>query len=69
MGSNQLSLSLETPEVFPKFPYDTPYDIQISLMKHLYGSIEKSKVAIVESPTGTVSTQLYSVTLLKLSIR
>ena len=49
------SLSLQTPRAFPKFPYDVPYDIQVSLMAHVYESIEQQKVAIVESPTGTVS--------------
>lgn len=47
-------LSLSTPRAFPKFPYDVPYDIQVSLMAHVYESIEQGKVAIVESPTGTV---------------
>lgn len=48
------SLALETPETFPAFPYDPPYDIQVDLMRHLYSAVENRKVAIVESPTGTV---------------
>jgi len=50
-----MALHLETPDVFPAFPYDTPYPIQIDLMRHLYEAIEKRTVTIVESPTGTVS--------------
>jgi Rad3-related DNA helicase len=50
-----MSLSLPTPDSFPAFPYDPPYSIQVQLMRHLYHSIEHGKVAIVESPTGTVS--------------
>ncbi|EMD33187.1 hypothetical protein CERSUDRAFT_108361 [Gelatoporia subvermispora B] len=48
-------LKLATPSSFPAFPF-VPYDIQLSLMKHLYSSIEDRKVAIVESPTGTGKT-------------
>lgn len=34
---------------------DTPIDeIQLELMTHLYKAIEQSKVAVLESPTGTV---------------
>ncbi|KAF9778687.1 helicase C-terminal domain-containing protein [Thelephora terrestris] len=53
MDSN---LSLSTPDAFPVFPYDKPYDIQLSLMQHLYGAIEDKAVAVVESPTGTGKT-------------
>jgi chromosome transmission fidelity protein 1 len=49
------NLHLPTPSEFPAFPYSPPYDIQIDLMRHLYESIESGKVAILESPTGTVS--------------
>jgi len=49
-------LSLETPNDFPAFPYQPPYSIQTSLMKHLYEVIERRQVTIVESPTGTVRT-------------
>ncbi|KAH7103380.1 DNA repair helicase [Auriculariales sp. MPI-PUGE-AT-0066] len=48
-------LSLETPDAFPQFPY-TPYSIQRDLMRHLYTAIESSKLAIIESPTGTGKT-------------
>ena len=51
------NLSLSTPDAFPIFPYDTPYGIQLNLMRHLYQAIEDKAVAIVESPTGTVSGQ------------
>jgi chromosome transmission fidelity protein 1 len=49
-------LELRTPDSFPAFPYDPPYDIQTSLMKHLYTSIEKKHVTVIESPTGTGKT-------------
>ena len=49
-----MSLELPTPDAFLAFPYDPPYDIQTNLMQHLYTAIEQRKVAIVESPTGTV---------------
>lgn len=52
-----MDLQLPTPSCFSAFPYDAPYDIQIDLMRHLYTSIEQRKVTIVESPTGTVSTE------------
>lgn len=48
-----MSLKLPTPSSFPAFPY-VPYEIQQSLMQHLYKSIEERNVTIVESPTGTV---------------
>ncbi len=47
-------MSLPTPESFPAFPFDPPYSIQVDLMKHVYSAIENRKIAIVESPTGTV---------------
>jgi hypothetical protein len=47
-------LTLPTPDAFPAFPYDTPYPIQVRLMRHLYESIENERVTVVESPTGTV---------------
>lgn len=55
-----MDLHLPTPDKFPAFPYDPPYDIQADLMQHLYKSIEDKKVTIVESPTGTVSHDLAS---------
>ncbi|KXN88150.1 ATP-dependent RNA helicase chl1 [Leucoagaricus sp. SymC.cos] len=51
-----MDLHLQTPDVFPAFPYDPPYSIQTDLMRHLYESIEKRAVTIVESPTGTGKT-------------
>lgn len=48
-------LSLSTPDSFPIFPYDNPYDIQLNLMQHLYRAIEDRAIAVVESPTGTVN--------------
>lgn len=50
------SLTLPTPDVFPAFPYPTPYAIQSELMRHLYDAIESKKVSIIESPTGTGKT-------------
>ncbi|KZT03940.1 DNA repair helicase [Laetiporus sulphureus 93-53] len=50
-----MTLTLETPLSFPAFPF-VPYEIQLELMRHLYGAIEGRKVAIVESPTGTGKT-------------
>ncbi|KAK9860993.1 DnaQ exonuclease/DinG helicase [Penicillium brevicompactum] len=35
-------------------PY-TPYDIQLQFMRALYTCLEESKIAVFESPTGTVS--------------
>ncbi|KIJ54966.1 hypothetical protein M422DRAFT_241049 [Sphaerobolus stellatus SS14] len=51
-------LTLLTPSTFPSFPYDPPYPIQVSLMRHVYEAIESDerRVAIVESPTGTGKT-------------
>lgn len=49
-------LVLPTRSNFPAFPYDPPYSIQIDLMSHVYTSIEKRQVTIVESPTGTGKT-------------
>jgi chromosome transmission fidelity protein 1 len=47
------SLHLPTPDSFSAFPFQ-PYDIQLELMKNLYTALEGRKVAILESPTGTV---------------
>ncbi|KAG0700431.1 DNA repair helicase [Suillus ampliporus] len=49
-------LVLPTPSSFPAFPYDPPYSIQTDLMRHVYTSIEKRQVTVVESPTGTGKT-------------
>lgn len=53
-SSSDMSLTLPTPSEFHAFPYSPPYSIQVDLMRHLYTAIEDRKVAIVESPTGTV---------------
>ncbi|KAF9235161.1 DNA repair helicase [Melanogaster broomeanus] len=53
---NHEDFVLLTPEHFPAFPYDPPYSIQNDLMKHVYSSIEKKHVTVVESPTGTGKT-------------
>ncbi|KAI0783751.1 helicase C-terminal domain-containing protein [Abortiporus biennis] len=50
-----MQLKLPTPDSFPAFPF-LPYEIQSNLMRHLYESLEESKVTIVESPTGTGKT-------------
>lgn len=49
------SLSLPTPRLFPAFPFNPPYSIQVELMRHIYSAIERRQVIIAESPTGTVS--------------
>ncbi|KAH9049835.1 DNA repair helicase [Lactarius hengduanensis] len=60
----QDSLILPTPDSFPAFPFDTPYSIQVDLMRHLYSAIEARQIAIAESPTGTGKTlSLLSATL------
>ncbi|RDB17932.1 ATP-dependent DNA helicase CHL1 [Hypsizygus marmoreus] len=51
-----LNLDLPTPDDFPAFPFNPPYEIQVELMRHLYSSLEEKKVTIVESPTGTGKT-------------
>ncbi|TDL22084.1 DNA repair helicase [Rickenella mellea] len=51
-----MALVLPVPADFPAFPYRPPYSIQVDLMRHLYEAIEQSKVAIIESPTGTGKT-------------
>ncbi|KAJ4481923.1 helicase C-terminal domain-containing protein [Lentinula aciculospora] len=54
--SSSDTLILPTPEFFPAFPYPQPYTIQVELMRHLYEAIERKKVTVVESPTGTGKT-------------
>ena len=49
-----MSLKLPTPDDFTAFPFK-PYDIQLDLMRQVFSAIEDKKVAIMESPTGTVS--------------
>ena len=49
-----MSLKLPTPDDFAAFPFK-PYDIQLDLMRQVFSAIEDKKVAIMESPTGTVS--------------
>ena len=60
MSESELRVSLPTPSDFAAFPYPRPYDIQKDLMRCLYSAIEEGKVAIVESPTGTVSVETAS---------
>ena len=48
---------MDVPKEFP-FPFK-PYSIQEDFMKDLYQCIEKGKLGIFESPTGTVSTFLF----------
>lgn len=43
---------LASPADFP-FPFP-PYDIQVQFMRTVYSAIEEGKVALMESPTGTV---------------
>jgi superfamily II DNA or RNA helicase len=51
-NSERMDLSeLLVPESFD-FPF-TPYGIQEDFMKKLYETIEKRKIGIFESPTGT----------------
>lgn len=44
---------LAIPSSFPAFPYPTPYDIQTQFMQGLFECIDRRKVGIFESPTGT----------------
>ena len=60
MSESELRVSLPTPSDFAAFPYPRPYDIQKDLMRCLYSAIEEGKVAIIESPTGTVSIETAS---------
>ena len=48
---------LLVPDEFP-FPYEA-YKIQKDLMKQVYMSLDGGKLAILESPTGTVSLKLF----------
>lgn len=59
MAEGSEVLNLPTPIRFPAFPYDPPYPIQVDLMRCLYSAVEERKVAIVESPTGTVTLLTY----------
>ena len=47
-------IHIEAPSTFDAFPYQPPYAIRAELMRHLFTAIEDGKVALVESPTGTV---------------
>lgn len=53
IASTSESLPLVAPDSF-SFPYPTPYAIQRDLMQTVFAAIEQSKIAIVQSPTGTV---------------
>jgi hypothetical protein len=50
MGEDQVvEIPLPTPDVFP-FPYSTPYQIQVDLMRTVFEAIEQKKIAIVRLP-------------------
>lgn len=63
-----MDLELTTPGEFPIFPYEPPYDIQLDLMRHLFSAIESRKVAVVESPTGTVCGEFLEILILPCSL-
>ena len=42
------------------FPFE-PYAIQVDFMKSLYEALERSKIGIFESPTGTVRSSSFSI--------
>ncbi|ORZ07234.1 helicase C-terminal domain-domain-containing protein [Lobosporangium transversale] len=44
---------LPIPASFPAFPYATPYSIQTQFMQGLFECVDRRKVGIFESPTGT----------------
>ncbi|KAF8939783.1 DEAD H (Asp-Glu-Ala-Asp His) box helicase 11 [Dissophora ornata] len=44
---------LPIPTSFPAFPYAAPYSIQTQFMQQLFECIDRRKVGIFESPTGT----------------
>lgn len=56
-------LTLPTPSSFPLFPYDPPYPIQTALMRAVYAAVEHAsvRVAVVESPTGTVGANVIGI--------
>lgn len=35
-----------------KFPYDSPYDVQITFMENVIQSLKNKQTALLESPTG-----------------
>jgi len=47
------------------FPFE-PYDIQQQLMDHLYQSLAQGKCTVIESPTGTVRSLFFLLSLLSL---
>lgn len=53
---------LKPPENFP-FPFP-PYDIQEQLMIQVFQALEGGKLAILESPTGTVSLSMVNMCLI-----
>lgn len=52
---------MDHPEDF-HHPY-SPYDIQLQFMKALYASLEESKVAVFESPTGKSLNRIHLMSL------
>ena len=51
------ALFMEPPDEFP-FAFQ-PYEIQKAFMRNLYIALERGKVGIFESPTGTVGSPRY----------
>ena len=58
MEASKSDVELQPPDDFP-FPFQ-PYSIQKEFMRSLYHALEKGYVGIFESPTGTVSSNMYS---------
>ncbi|OON20809.1 DEAD2 domain protein [Opisthorchis viverrini] len=57
--------SLPIPNEFPDFPFPNPYPQQLALMQSIYGTLERNRCGIFQSPTGTGK----SLSLLTASLR